>query len=88
MALGYVSKRIWKEEEHPIVLLNEVIQHIIIFLFSSVGSLLLVSKITKQLISKAVGIIVPAIIVKVFVCFILSPFRGWTIKERIYVSVV
>ena len=48
----------------------------------------MVSKITKSLIAIAVAIIVPAIVVKVIACFMLTSLRGWTVKERTYVSVI
>jgi hypothetical protein len=41
IAFGYVSKRIWAVEEHPVPILDFIISHIMVLLFTSIGALLL-----------------------------------------------
>lgn len=85
LSLGYTSKRFWGDEK-PVALVGTAWDYICVFLFSSVGAMLLVSKISPSLIAASIGIIVPAMIIKMVSCFILAANRGWTVKEKLFVA--
>ena len=55
--------------------------------FSTAGALLTIDKLSKSLVGTAICIILVSVSFKCIMCMIMSYKKGWTFKEKIFLSV-